>query len=149
MKHLLRYKEAAKKIDPEENFMGYIADIFVELKEKGFYWYVNNDKVKTTYTIDLKYRGPKRSNKWWNDAHITEFKWSDVKEQISMLVGYIEDVYKKADFNEFSTTLRNRMRNKRREERIVKAYNLKDFQNKLEDTDEMESIHIRCLVRFK
>lgn len=144
-----------KTIDLEEKFKGIANDVLSELKDidNGFSWNIYNHG--TTWEIDIYYKGDINIGSHYYPEYKKTFKWETVKETISMLVNYLEDIFPKCTFNGFRASLNwkeNAIKNKLRlapDERIVKAYNLGSFMNKLEDNIYLDRISLTSLVRFR
>jgi hypothetical protein len=153
----------AKKLDPETNFKGIIDDVLTDARDNGFRYHITSDK--TTHIIYITYRSKTEFelDMWHHptDQKISIFKWGDIKDDIVMLVNYLSDIYPKISFNEFLASLKFRKGPSTKRgyhsvrailkstERGIKSYDLKDFMTKLEDDDILESITIKCLVRFR
>lgn len=158
MKYLKTYEAKKKKVDPSDNFKLLVQDILVDLSDRKFNILVSNDK--STYNINITYRGQRDSL-----TGEGRFKWEDIKNNIIMLVGYLQDVYPKIEFTQFMTSEIRRpikgkstafqrkpypsMRSILSETDGIKCYKLDDLVNSLDDKDIMSYLNISCLVRFR
>lgn len=158
MKNIERFLtfEAKKKITPEEHFIGSIEDVFQDAMDNGFRCIVNN-KLNSTYSITITYFGETRQikNIFGEIEYKTEdkFKFKDIKDSLSHLVNYLQDVYPKMRFTLFSTSFilgrRSALTHNQGRESQLSSSNLQTFLTKVDDNTILSSIYIECVFRSR
>lgn len=135
MKYLKSYE--SKHMD---NFQNVVDDLLIELRDKDFNYYLSNNK--TTFTLKIKSNGVANNTRFGPDRHYG-FKWSEISEDVSNFVEFLENAFPKLRFTEFEALFEGKNKD-------IIRYKFENFYDDLNSIKaNLHTINITFLVRFR